>query len=129
MDSIKKLTLIQELEPRPTQAPEGWEVWNAPRPMRGTLNFVEDFRHGIFYGAIDPADTVGDRFREANHRDDGWILEWISLAEATMQVRAIYTERYPKMAGNGKIEDMMRNATPEDIGRTFWDLVNRGVGR
>ena len=129
MDQPRKLTLIQELQPRPEQAPEGWEVWNAPRPMMGTVHFTGEFFHGIWYGAIDPADSVGDRFRKANHRDDGWILEWISLGQATAQIRAIYAVRYPGMNLLDQIETQIRRSTPEQIGRTFWDLVNREEGQ
>lgn len=40
--------------------PEGvdpsWPVYNAPRPLYGTETWQDDFRHGIFYAAIDPDD-------------------------------------------------------------------------
>lgn len=56
----------------------GWEVWNAPRPIcgthapsgeyaggRGAIPNVPGSR-GVFWAAIDPADTFAERFRVRN---------------------------------------------------------------
>ena len=57
------------------QIDKGWEVYNAPRPLggtaapdgmyaggRGAIPNVPGSR-GVFWAAIDPADTYGDRLR------------------------------------------------------------------
>lgn len=129
MEANQKIILIHEIRPRPEQAPEGWEVWNAPRPMAGTRHFQGEFIHGIFYGVIDPTDAYADNWRRLNIRDDGTMLEWISLEEAKTQVVALYTQRYPKMAAEGKVDRWIQTAISQEVAKTHWQLVNTQESR
>ena len=51
---------------RPVNLPEGWEIWNASRPLRGHKEWQGDFVRGIFYAAIDPDHADASRYRGDN---------------------------------------------------------------
>jgi hypothetical protein len=61
---------------RPSQAPEGWVIYNAPRPIFGGIEWRGEFAHGVFYAAIDPVDTSPRSawMREENRKQDATIL-------------------------------------------------------
>lgn len=86
---------------RPTSTPQGDAIptnvliFNAPRPLRATeiatpeisnpgkfkytyLDWVGNFRHGVFYAGVDPSDT---RAIQHNIEYDGWVLEYHNEAE------------------------------------------------
>lgn len=60
------------LDRRPADVPAHFEVWNAPRPLFGHVEWQGAFRHGVFYVAVDPNDrAVAERFTERNVALDG----------------------------------------------------------
>lgn len=81
-----------------TRVPEGWTVYNAPRPLYGQVRWQGEFVHGVFYAAVapegDPADEFGDSplFHRRNRELDGWVVRWITRAEVMAYARARYAE-------------------------------------
>lgn len=82
----------------------GWTVWNAPRPLLGTEHPPKTFAggsgaifdvpaHGVFFAAVDPADTFAPRFAEANAALDGRIVEVVPEAAAHAEFEAMCAER------------------------------------
>lgn len=80
---------IRIIGTRSINAPEGWEVYNAPRPLYASsdpetgkrVEWIGDFRHGTLYAAIDPNDPDAEMWREENRRLDAVRIEWISEEE------------------------------------------------
>lgn len=73
----KVFTVQQVLGTLPPHIPTSQLIFNAPRPLYGET-WQGDFRHGIFYAAVDPYTPDGLRHAELNHALDGWIIEYIS---------------------------------------------------
>lgn len=83
----------------------GWEVWNASRPLLGTERpsgawagsegaiMEPRCAEGVFYAAIDPADSFADRFRSRNVDLDGGVLVMVTEAAARAQFEAMCAER------------------------------------
>lgn len=78
------------LAPHPPQAPAGWLVLNAPRPLMGSLqaggrpcHWTGDFAHGVFYAAVDldNADGYAWEWLTRNADDDAWLCEFITPAD------------------------------------------------
>jgi hypothetical protein len=80
-------TTLRVLGERPSTIPAGWEVWNAPRPLFGSLCWEGEFRRGVHYAAIDPADEWATRWARRNEQLDGWRLEWLPR-ETTLRAYA-----------------------------------------
>jgi hypothetical protein len=80
--------------PCPPQAPEGWEVYNAPRPLEGTTIWMGKFIGGIFFAAIDPADPDADLWREENRRLAAVRLEFVSRQSVIDEMVAYYRDKY-----------------------------------
>ena len=76
---MKKLHIIAD---RPPHIPKHWSVCNAPRPIMGTQTWEGDFRHGIFYAAIDPADEFVKMNLETNRKLDAYELVFYTEGEA-----------------------------------------------
>jgi len=76
--------------PRPKEAPEGWTVWNAPRPLYGAKTWTGEFITGRLYAAQDPGDpdpTLDyETVIEENRRLDARELVYISVAEFRRRV-------------------------------------------
>jgi hypothetical protein len=111
---MPKHTLLRILGARPTALPDGtplpahWEVYNAPRPLYGALTWDGEFRHGAFYGAVDPDDDSHPLFmataqRRGNLRLDGWLVEWLDR-EATVREFAEGLARRYAMAVEAVVE-------------------------
>lgn len=73
----KIFTVQQVIGERPSHVPSGWVIFNAPRPLYGK-DWKGDFRHGVFYAAVDPNDPMQAGFIEENRRLDGWMIEYIT---------------------------------------------------
>ena len=91
----KQPKLVKVIGTRPDHIPEGWPIYNAPRPLYGEPTWTGDFIHGIFYAAVDPADDYGARFIQCNTNLDAWQLEWVSEEEAVVEAMQRLTDEYP----------------------------------
>lgn len=87
---------------RPKEAPEGWEIYNAPRPLFGTQNsdgkvhtWEGEFISGIFYAAINPDDTDADMWREENEKLHATRLEYVTRQSVIDEMVRYYKQRYP----------------------------------
>ena len=78
------------LVPRPPEAPPGWIVLAAPRPIMASFGvdgrpclWDGDFTHGRFYAAVDleNADGYTWNWLVRNAEDDAWICEYITQAD------------------------------------------------
>jgi hypothetical protein len=83
---MKKLYIIAE---RPSHIPKHWIICNAPRPLMGTDTWGGDFRHGIFYAAIDPADEFAEMNLDTNRKLDAWELVFYTEGEARNALKEI----------------------------------------
>lgn len=95
--------------PRPTEAPEGWEIYNAPRPLYGTirktpekwypaLTWTGEFVSGLFYAAVDPNDPDADRWRKENESLHAFRLDYITHDEWFYRL-ALHMDEVAKEAG------------------------------
>lgn len=87
---------VKVVAPRPEEAPEGWQIHNAPRPLFGTRTWVGTFIHGIFYAAIDPADEYAQTWIKENSSLDAYNLEFVERECAIQTAYAFYQEHYPQ---------------------------------
>lgn len=121
---MRTLTLIED---RPAQAPAGWEVYNAPRPLAGHTHWQGEFRHGIFYTAINPEDgRYSEVLRQRTADLDGYRVEYITEKDARARCLAYYLEKYTgRTFGNTpeeraqKIESMVADAGTHQLARTL----------
>ncbi len=90
--TCKQVTVIGN---RPTQAPDGWSIFNAPRPLCGDTQWTGDFVHGIFYVAVDPADDYAAGFIACNANLDAWQLEYTTEEVAVTEMLSEYQATYP----------------------------------
>jgi hypothetical protein len=72
------LTIIRLLDPRPEYVPLDHPIFNAPRPLIGYKCWQGQFRHGIFYAAIDIAVPGAESCIRDNVSLDGWLCEYIT---------------------------------------------------
>ena len=91
---------VKVIGTRPTQAPTGWPIFNAPRPLYGDPTWTGDFIHGIFYATVDPTDPYGPGFIQRNAELDAWELVWVSEEEAIGESLDYYREKLPKLYAN-----------------------------
>ncbi len=75
---IAELTIIRLLDPRPVDVPVDHPIFNAPRPLIGDKCWQREFRHGIFYAAIDIAVPGAESCIRNNVSLDGWLCEYIT---------------------------------------------------
>lgn len=86
---------------RPQEAPEEWEIYNAPRPLFGTregnkvYTWEGEFISGIFYAAIDPKDPDADMWREENEKLHATRLEFVTRQLVIDEMVEYYNTRYP----------------------------------
>lgn len=74
---IRRRTVIGT---RPTQAPHGYVIYNAPRPIYG-VEWVGDFCSGIFYTALNPEGQDYAKLHELNRQQDAVILTYVTEEE------------------------------------------------
>ncbi len=98
---ITKITIIAE---RPKDIPKDWLIFNAPRPLLGHKEWQGDFRHGIFYAAIDPNNLETKIWIKKNYWLDGWIVKYITKEKAIQKIKKFYYKEYPKC--HSTIEDL-----------------------
>jgi predicted RNA methylase len=96
----------------PMEAPDGWVVMNAPRPLLGTKVLEGgDFLSGRFYAAIDPNDSLALEYAKRNDDLAARVVfvasrdEQVAMATATSEYRDRYfsemdsDERYEAARG------------------------------
>lgn len=79
----------------PDDIPEGWIVFNAPRPLYGHWTWTGEFRSGIFYVAVDPAGEQATAFIKRNHENDARIVRWATLDKVRKEVIEFYQVNHP----------------------------------
>ena len=117
-----KLDLLGE----PVEIPEGWLIFNAPRPLHATRLHDTDiypewqgkFYHGIFYTAVDPEDPHSI---ERNISLDGWVLKFVTTAEAMAWAEEYYLKEY------GIKADVTLSYGPEDLTRAYLNVMTKDV--
>jgi len=75
-----------------------WRIFNAPRPLPGSVTWDGEFHHGIFYAAIDPEDDYATELEERCISLDGHLVIPIEKEEVVEWCRAYYAAEYPKDA-------------------------------
>lgn len=78
------VTIRRVLADRPAQAPGGWIIFAATRPLDGTTtweNWDGPSFHGRYYAAIDPHDPRAAEMIDFNAEYDGWILEFVTMEQ------------------------------------------------
>jgi hypothetical protein len=106
------------LSNRPANVPPGWAIWNAPRPIYGDLTWQGDFRHGIFYAAIDPAGERAAWQSQENHQLDAWVVEYRSVEDALAWAKDYY--RADIEAGLFALADFEQTDITDQYVRHFW---------
>jgi hypothetical protein len=90
---------------RPEQVPEGWAIYNAPRPLYGDKTWQGDFVHGVYYVAIAPHTPATALFREENALSDAWELEYVLPEAAIAEQMTWYEEHAPGLATQIDLND------------------------
>ena len=77
---------------RPAQAPEGWRIFNAPRPICGTVvcengqwqgkTWIGPFVSGIIYAAVKPTDPDAPAWIATNREMDACELVYVTEQQA-----------------------------------------------
>jgi len=113
-NSMNDATLLTLIGERPTQAPEGWLIFNAPRPLYGQLEWQGDFKHGLFYVAVDPADEFSAGFIFENLRNDAYLLRYASPVEVMEWAKKFAADHQVDLADfeQRDIENSWRNSHP-----------------
>jgi hypothetical protein len=78
---MPELTIISLLDQRPADVPLNFLIFNAPRPLIGSKQWIGDFRHGVFYAAVDITLPRAERCIRDNVSLDGWLCEYITRAD------------------------------------------------
>jgi len=63
------------------KVPEGWIVYNAPRPLMGHEGWSGEFVHGIFYAAVNQEGEYADVYIKRNQELDGHIVKWVAKGD------------------------------------------------
>ena len=86
---VRDFKVVLSNKTRPEQAPVGWVVFNAPRPLYGTL--VNDKATvwtntkgptGYHFAAVDPLDSWASKWIDFNRINDAVIVEYTTLEVA-----------------------------------------------
>ena len=93
-------TRLKVVGERPADAPKGTIIFNAPRPLFGQINWKGDFRHGIFYVALNPGDEHFERCARENLSLDAWVIEYVTQEHAIETAREYYKGKRPQLLAN-----------------------------
>jgi len=119
---------------KPQEAPEGWEIYNAPRPIFGTITdtgpttWQGEFISGIFYAAINPDDDEAEMWREENRKLHATKLQYVTRQSVIDEMVEYYNQKYPadkvtKIFTDHPLDD---NETQEMLIQTWFNLeMNR----
>lgn len=72
---------------RPTEAPEGWIVCSASRPLAGEIYFYADGPRGIHHTAFPSSHPQIDYILQANESLGAYILRYVTRQEALIEAR------------------------------------------
>jgi len=109
--------------------PKSWEVWNAPRPLAGTMTahgpaiWQGDWKHGVFYAGIVPKDPDANAWRESNASLDGWLLSYITKKEVEA-----WADRYYGEEMSIDWREMLKDgvATWDDVWKSYFESHTGG---
>ncbi len=98
-------------DPRPDFVPDGWVIWNAPRPMYGSelpsknmaREWRGDFLTGIWYAAVNPEDPYAADWTTHNEWDNGAIVEYATITQARVEVSTHYVLLHGARMGNDRV--------------------------
>jgi hypothetical protein len=98
---VKHVYIFEEIRdmPRPEDAdapPPHWRIYNAARPLPGSIEWTGEFLHGVFYAAIDPDDDRADWMEERCLSLDGHLVTFVPKDEVVQWVHAYYAKEYPR---------------------------------
>ena len=105
--------------------PIEWTIYNAPRPLYGSICWQGDFCKGVFYAAVDPADPDAAWMVRRNEELDADVLHYVTEEQAFQGGRA----RYQAMPGRKRDEIMTVVDDPKNrswVVQRYLDAVNRG---
>lgn len=75
--------------------PEDYLIYNAPRPLRGSIDWIGDFISGVFYAAS-PQTDIGAYWTNINL--DAVILKYASEEDIRKFVDTVLVTEYPEVA-------------------------------
>lgn len=115
-----KVAVVIDKE-RPTKVPASWPIFNAPRPIPGDENWQGDFRHGIYYSAVDPnrEKEVVDYNLTTLKSLDAWLVRYYTTSQAIDWMRRYYKTNFPKSFENFK---KLVDKQPDSILTRFIEL-------
>ena len=129
MSEVKLRYTISE---RPVQAPEGWRIFNAPRPICGTVvcengqwqgkTWIGPFVSGIIYAAVNPSDPDAAAWIATNRDMDACELVYITEQQAYDVGLAYYQTNFPDELAEIKMDEQTRKWITE----RGYDLLNDG---
>jgi len=120
-------------DPRPAFVPDGWTIYNAPRPLYGSTlpdgrqEWTGDFLHGIFYVAVDPADPYAARWVKENEQLHAWIVQYATDTEARVWVMEHYHAQYDAKYGVDRVTEMLDYMSEADYRQAYMDYLACGV--
>ncbi|MFC1975061.1 hypothetical protein ACFLXQ_01525 [Chloroflexota bacterium] len=82
---------------QPKEAPEGWIIQNAPRPLYGHETWEGDFICGVFFAAINPDMENCDNLKTFNEENGAVVLQFVSEETAVQEGFDYYAEKFPKI--------------------------------
>ena len=91
---MNEMPVRTTVSPRPAHVPAAWPIFNAPRPLCGTVTWTGEFLTGIFYAAVDPADPAAAAFIAHNRRDAAVVVEYVAAADLIAAHKAELLARY-----------------------------------
>lgn len=121
---------------RPAHVPDGWLIYNAPRPLWGTLvnkpeggqqgmTWTADFIGGVHYAAVDPADDLAAQW-DANNADlDARLLIFITERQAISA--AVRWYQASKFANEIAALDLDDPQYRDWLIQRGWELLNEGA--
>ena len=81
MSDSKTVTIFRMPESARQDEPDGWLLFNAPRPLYGHREWRGDFVHGVFYAAVNPRGERAEWMICENAKLDGWVIRYYGEAE------------------------------------------------
>ena len=124
---MSECKLRYTLSERPAQAPEGWRIFNAPRPLYGTLRSVDgqvapetwdgDFLHGTIYAAVDPEDPNAPMWVGNNGLADAQEIQYITKQQA-FDVSLRWSQASDYAAEIAEVDLTEDNR---------WDMIDKGM--
>jgi hypothetical protein len=79
---------------QPADIPASWQIWNAPRPIPGHIEWEGDFRHGIFYAAISPTGDFAEEMTTRCRELDARPIDYVSMEIARAELMEAYIREF-----------------------------------